>query len=682
MEFHSYKEFIKKTQYGKDLPDAKYVHVELIPYIPQPVIELLVETQKKLLLESFVFNVLKFHTRDFKISLLHYPTFFEESYPVLSKSCTIDLVRNKQRVVSYENSKNPPILHRKETFLPPDHPSIPEFTEITKEGERIGLYENTKKIGFKQNWERLIKRKGYQLVDGRLIRVSEVGLRNKSEISVQNNSTNEIQVERHKTAIDRHRLSAPMIALARHDFLNQTHSVFDYGCGKGDDLRELQAHGIKANGWDPAYFPESEKIKQDIVNLGFVINVIEDPKERQDCILEAYRLTKKLLVVSAMLGGPKLIEQFQPHGDGVITSRNTFQKYYSQTELKHYIKQILKTTPVAVGPGIFFVFKDSIAEENFLVNREHRKVEWLKLSQKAKKTKKSKKKEEISLYEKNKEIIDEFYTLCLDLGRVPVASEFDFSEQIKRIFGSIKKGYAFLLNQHGGYLFEQARDFRIKDLNVYFALSFFSKRKPLTKIPVSLKRDIKEFFGTYSEALEESRELLFSVGNPDNILHACEFAANELKLGYLDGTHNLQLHVSLIHQLPAVLRVYVGCATQLYGDIELADLIKIHIQSSKISLMKYDDFDSKPIPELKQRIKIKLKEQQIDIFKYGEEFETQPLYLKSRYLSPNYKFYDKQNAFDNELIELNLFDFEGYGPLKEEFIKKIKDEKLSLSPWN
>lgn len=681
MEFSLYKDFIQHMEYGKLLPDARYIHIDLLSFVPQPVLELLVCLQKELTLQDFKFNVLKFHTRDFKISLLHYPTFFDESYPALAKSCTIDLVRNKHRIMSFEDSNNPPILHRKETFLPPDHPFIPEFSAITKEGEAVGLYENTKQIGFKQNWERLIKRKGYQLVKGRLVKVSEIGSKSKNEIEAQKNTAEEVQVERHKTAIDRHKLSAPMVSLARHGFLDKKYSIFDYGCGKGDDLRELQAHGLDAIGWDPAYFPELEKKKQDVVNLGFVINVIEDPKERQDCLLDAYRLTKKLLVVSAMLGGPSIVAQFTPHGDGIITSRNTFQKYYTQTELKHYIEQTLKIIPVATGPGIFFVFKDPIEEEEFLVKKEHRKIEWLKLSSKTPKTKKQKEKDKLTFYEKNREIIDEFYTLCLDLGRVPTALECEFSDQIKRVFGSITKAYDFLVEQHGTELFEKAKQIRTEDLKVYFALSFFSKRKPLIKMPSSLKQDIKAFFGTYTDALDESKKLLFSVGNPEVIFKACEYAANELNIGYLEHDHNLQLHVSLLHQLPAVLRVYVGCATQLFGDIEEADLLKIHIRSGKVTLLKYDDFEDKPLPELKQRIKIKLREQQIDFFDYGEEFEPQPLYLKSRYIPLDFKNYKKQKEFDKEILELELFDLERFGPKKEELYLELKKQGIEISKF-
>jgi DNA phosphorothioation-associated putative methyltransferase len=58
--------------------------------------------------------------------------------------------------------------------------------------------------------------------------------------------------------------------------LDGTHSLFDYGCGRGDDLRGLRENGIEAQGWDPYFAPDEPVVAADIVNLGFVINVIED----------------------------------------------------------------------------------------------------------------------------------------------------------------------------------------------------------------------------------------------------------------------------------------------------------------------------------------------------------------------------------------------------------------------
>ncbi|WP_256360247.1 hypothetical protein [Methylomonas koyamae] len=83
----------------------------------------------------------------------------------------------------------------------------------------------------------------------------------------------------------------------------------------------------------------------------------------------------------------------------------------------------------------------------------------------------------------------------------------------------------------------------------------------------------------------------------------------------------MHLHTSMVQELPALLRIYIGCATILYGDIEQTDLIKIHIQSGKLSLMRYDDFEDQPIPRLLERVKINLREQTFDLYEYGEEFE-------------------------------------------------------------
>ena len=47
--------------------------------------------------------------------------------------------------------------------------------------------------------------------------------------------------------------------------------------------------------------------------------------ERLEALQSAYGLAEELLVVSAMLANPESIRGV-PYGDGVLTSRNTFQK--------------------------------------------------------------------------------------------------------------------------------------------------------------------------------------------------------------------------------------------------------------------------------------------------------------------------------------------------------------------
>lgn len=102
-----------------------------------------------------------------------------------------------------------------------------------------------------------------------------------------------LSVARHRTAIKRRDLSRP-IRIARDDgLIHPAVSVFDYGCGHGDDMRRLADLGIACHGWDPVYRPESGRVRADVVNLGYVVNVIENPEERVAALREAWSLTER-----------------------------------------------------------------------------------------------------------------------------------------------------------------------------------------------------------------------------------------------------------------------------------------------------------------------------------------------------------------------------------------------------
>lgn len=60
----------------------------------------------------------------------------------------------------------------------------------------------------------------------------------------------------------------------------------------------------------------------------------------------------------------------QPYRDGYLTGRQTFQKYFTQNELKEFVESVLDTEVIAVGPGIMFVFADKGAELRFLYGRQ------------------------------------------------------------------------------------------------------------------------------------------------------------------------------------------------------------------------------------------------------------------------------------------------------------------------
>jgi hypothetical protein len=60
-------------------------------------------------------------------------------------------------------------------------------------------------------------------------------------------------IPRHKTAIRRVDLSRPIKSALDSGMIDPTTSVFDYGCGHGQDIALLAANGIPGSGWDSLF---------------------------------------------------------------------------------------------------------------------------------------------------------------------------------------------------------------------------------------------------------------------------------------------------------------------------------------------------------------------------------------------------------------------------------------------
>lgn len=137
------------------------------------------------------------------------------------------------------------------------------------------MFDDPNRIGFKRAWETLLAQRGYKVVGHDLL-----PLGNDESESTEATASSFEGIARHLTALTRYGFSAPMQALARFGFLDGTKTVFDYGCGRGDDLRGLRENNIEAYGWDPHFAANNDKRQAHLVNLGFVINVIENIYER------------------------------------------------------------------------------------------------------------------------------------------------------------------------------------------------------------------------------------------------------------------------------------------------------------------------------------------------------------------------------------------------------------------
>jgi DNA phosphorothioation-associated putative methyltransferase len=661
---------------GKAIADRLYLHADYLGDA-EPEVRGRVDSAAALAgLSRAAFNLARLDSTSPSVSLLHYPSFFDDAFPALAASWLVDPAAGSVAFRTYADSLNPPILHRKELLLPADHPRRAEFAALTEACESIGLFDQPTRIGYRRQWEQLVREKGYRIVGHQLVPLGNDESREAAgELAPLHAGW---QAARQLTALQRYGFSAPVQSLARYGFLDGQRSVFDYGCGRGDDVRGLLENGLVAAGWDPYYAPDNPIRSAQIVNLGFVVNVIEDFDERLEALTRAWSLAEQLLVVSVMLAN-----QNDPGGerfrDGVMTRRRTFQKYYTQAEIRAFLASALDEEPIPVAPGVLYVFRDKDEEQRFLMDRYRSRRNRLREPSLRARVREPRVRRDRAAerYAACREPLDRLWELWLGLGRRPDPSEVADLETLTEGFGSLPKALRFLAERHDAEELESAAARRSADLGVYLALTQFERRRAYRHLEPGLQRDIKAFFGDYGAAQAEARELLFRIGDTQAIADACRGAA-ERGLGWLEPGESLQLHTSLIEQLPPLLRIYIGCAAVLYGDLRHADLVKVHIGSGKLSLMRYDDFAGRALPRMIERVKIKLREQDIDWFAYGEGTGYAPPYLfrKSRYLNEEFFGYPEQLAFDEALEGLGLFDLSGYGPDPETF-----DRTLARHRW-
>ena len=666
---------------GKRVVDDLYVHLNALHLLPEQwqaeQIRLAVERLTDLI--GVQPNIAKFNLKTRKLSLLAYPRFDEDPFPELAASWLFQSGGDEKPVFrSYESSVNRPILHRKELLVAPDHAQREAWVALTAVAEELGLFDETTTIGFRLNWERLIYCKGYKLTDGAFVPLGN------ADATVVHDSFEgaDVDIRRHLTALSRSSLSAPIQLLIRHRLLSKCHSLFDYGCGRGDDIGSLRLEGFAAAGWDPHFAPANERFSADVVNLGFVVNVIEDPAERVEAIHQAFALAKGVLAVSVMLYGNSA--SGVAFRDGMLTSRNTFQKYFSQGELKDYLEHVLGRTVYMVGPGVAFVFANDEWEQRFSVGRyktrgvAHRLLLTRVPSPRGPKPPKTQQPREARLsraearFQAAKPFLDKLWSTALELGRWPEVDEVQRLGGFPDECSTIRSAVTLIGAHYDLTLLTAAATTRADDLRVFFAAQQFEKRPAFKQLSAQLQRDVKVLFGDYRAAQTAGLRLLQQTSDSEAILRACREAFQQ-GLGWLDREHSLQLHVDLIERLPALLRAYVSCGLVLWDSLGDIDLVKIHIGSGKLTLLQFDEFDKQPLPTLSRRVKINLRKLDYDVFDYGSGAFPKPLlYRKSRYMHEDLPGFAEQQAFDEAMDAAGLLPQDVQKPSFDELVRLME----------
>ena len=162
-------EACKRATVGKLLPNALYVHREALDSL-EPLLRAYEGCARAYLGEVEGANLIKLHRQSAKVSYLVYPDFATVPHPALLRSIKLSLRTRELDCFDYARSTNPPILHRKETFLPPGHALAAKFARLTRQEEKRGLLDETATIGTREGWERRLAERGFEVRGHRLVR--------------------------------------------------------------------------------------------------------------------------------------------------------------------------------------------------------------------------------------------------------------------------------------------------------------------------------------------------------------------------------------------------------------------------------------------------------------------------------------------------------------------------------
>jgi DNA phosphorothioation-associated putative methyltransferase len=416
-----------------------------------------------------------------------------------------------------------------------------------------------------------------------------------------------VTIARHKTAMSRNMLSRPVARALGDGIIEEDSRVLDYGCGRGGDVARLERLGIHCDGYDPVYRPSTIRTASDVVNLGYVLNVIEDVGERARTLKRTWDLTIRCLVVSGRLESEAKGLEGASHRDGIVTTAGTFQKFFTQTELRDFIEHTLQQHATAAAPGVFYVFRDPTAEQGFLARRVRR-----------------------TSASRSRIVLEQHEDLLVSLV-LPRGDERSQFAELEAELGSVRSAFSFVRRATGDERWDRIRVGRSEDLLVYLALSRFARRPAIGALPPVLQNDIRDFFGSYKAACAQGDRLLFAISETARVNEAMRAAPVGKRT-----RDALYVHTSALAELAPILRVLEGCGRVLLGAVDDATLVKFSADRPVLSYLGYGDFDNDPHPALKFAYVSHLDSLHLDYRDYSEHANPPILHRKELFVAEGY----------------------------------------------
>lgn len=436
---------------------------------------------------------------------------------------------------------------------------------------------------------------------------------------------------RERTAIGRGDLSKPVRQALRDDILRPKLSVLDYGCGRGQDTARLGKMGLSVQGWDPHFAPDTPLIKQDVVLLTYVLNVIEDAAERRETLSKAWHLANVAMVVSCRLKWELSSIAGSPSGDGIVTSRNTFQHLFSPSDLRELVEEVTGARCVSPVPGVVYVFRRDEDRFTYLARGAITEFEWTASDDYA-------------------SAIREVITFAEKRGRPPLFEEIP-DRMLPRLGQLSRRSLLEIINK-GASAERIAEGVRRSTLNtlLYLGTSIFTGRASLGDLPLGVQADIKRCFSSYREACTRADRLLTKIRDDTYIRGAMQNSP-----GKMTATA-LYIHRRAVPKIPVVLRLYEYCGFVAAGRPEQWNILKLDHRGRRVSWSSYPEFDSNPHPTLDWTYSVEMSSLASGFQTFGERLNRPLLHRKEEFLDPDDRDVPKYRRLTAAEVRAGLYE--------------------------
>lgn len=435
---------------------------------------------------------------------------------------------------------------------------------------------------------------------------------------------------RHRTAIGRSDLSMPLRQCLRDAVIDDQTSVLDYGCGRGQDVRRLQHMGIAAVGWDPFFAPDTPLEQRDVVTLTYVLNVIENPAERKRALARAWSLSTKALAVTCRLKWEQSTLNGREHGDGVVTSRETFQHLYTTNELRQLVEEVTGMRCISPVPGMVYAFRRNEEKLTYLARRTVADFDWSQTTDYA-------------------TALAEVVAFTESRGRVPIFEE--LPQELLPLLGKLSR--STLLQAVGKAADPEkvatATRRATLDTLLYLGTSIFNGRAPLSDLPLSIQADIKNCFQSYREACARADRLLAKIRDDTYIRGAMRNST-----GKLTATA-LYVHRRAMEGMPVVLRLYEHCGFVAAGRPANWNMLKLDHRGRRVSWSYYPDFDTDPHPRLDSTYGVEMSSFEANFQTFRDRKNRPLLHRKEEFLAADDPHVPKYRRLTSAEIRAGLY---------------------------